>query len=247
MTDEFAGKVALITGGGSGIGRAISDALRGAGATTIVAGRRPFSEIEANGLEEEHYFRTDVSLESDVVKLTDAIARRYGKLDFAVNNAGIEGRGGLVVEESVDNWQAVFDVNVKGTLLSMKHEIPLMSKDGGAIVNVASIAGLIGFPSASVYVASKHAVIGLTKAAALEYSNQGIRINAIAPAGIQTEMLDRFLRHDETAKLGFTKLHPLGRIGTPPEVAGAALFLCSSGASFITGQTLTVDGGYTAQ
>lgn len=248
MNNDFFDKTILVTGGASGIGNAIAREFTNAGAKVIVAGRRASQELEKSEMVNIDYVQTDVSDESELVRLMAHIRQRYGSLACAINNAGTEGKGTPVVNETVENYRSVFDINVLGTLLAMKHESRLMLEgDGGAIVNIASIAGLIGFPGASVYVASKHAVIGLTKSAALEFADKDIRVNAIAPAAIQTKMLDRFLGHDDDAKAAFTRLHPVGRVGTPGEVAAAALFLCSSGASFITGHTLTVDGGYTAQ
>ena len=159
---------------------------------------------------------------------------------------------GPVTEQTAENYDQTFDINVKGVLLSMKHQIPAVlasvgDDGGGAIVNNASIVGLIGMPGASVYIASKHAVIGLTKSAALEVAQQGIRVNAVAPGAIQTDMIDRFTGHDEEAKGGLASMHPIGRVGRPHEIVDAVLFLLSGESSFVTGHTLTVDGGFVAQ
>ncbi len=244
----FAGKIALITGGGSGIGRATALAFAKAGSKVVIAGRRQ-AEGEQVAREAEGLFvRTDVSRETDVENLIRRIADTHGRLDFAFNNAGTEGNGKPVTDESEANFQAVFDTNVKGTLLSMKHEIPLMLKSGGgAIVNISSIVGMIGFPGASVYTASKHAVEGLTKCAALEHARSGLRINVIAPGAVVTDMFDRFTGHNKDMQAGFASMHPMGRAAQPDEVARAVMFLCSDGASFMTGQPMRFDGGFTVQ
>jgi NAD(P)-dependent dehydrogenase (short-subunit alcohol dehydrogenase family) len=244
----FEGKVVLITGGASGIGRATALAFSRQGATVVVAGRRenPGQTVakSVNGL----FVRTDVSNESDLANLIARVQKEYGRLDFAFNNAGNEGTGAPVTEETESNYHAVFDTNVKGTLLSMKHEIPLILKSGGgAIVNISSIVGTIGFAGASVYAASKHAVEGLTKCAALEHARSGLRINVIAPGAVVTDMFQRFTGGNEQMQTGFANMHPMGRAAQPEEVARAVLFLCSEDASFMTGQPLRLDGGFTIQ
>ena len=172
----------------------------------------------------------------------------YGRLDAAFNNAGIEGDLRPITEQTEDNYQAVMDTNVKGVWLSMKYEIPrMLEQGGGAIVNNSSVGGVIGFGGLGIYVASKHAVMGLTKNAALEYAAQGIRVNAVNPAVIETEMSDRVRASAEMTKDDFAAMHPIGRIAQPEEVAETVLWLCSDRASFVTGHGLVVDGGYTAQ
>lgn len=178
------------------------------------------------------------------------MVKEFGCLDVAFNNAGVEGTLALLTDATAEQYQQVFDVNVKGVFLSMKYEIPAMLKTGGgSIVNTSSVAGHIGMPTVGIYIASKHAVNGLSKTAALEVAKQGIRVNTVSPAAIQTDMLDRFIGDEqaEQKKQGFAAMHPVGRIGTADEIASAVLYLSSPGASFITGTDLLVDGGFTAQ
>jgi len=192
--------------------------------------------------------RTDVLVAADIEALVKHAVSEYGGLDLAFNNAGIEGDVRPLAEQTEANYDAVMDVNVKGVWLSMKYEIPrMLDRGSGAIVNCASVAGLIGFPNIGIYSASKHAVIGLTKAAALEYSAQGIRVNAVNPAVIDTEMVDRLADGMNVKKDDLTTFHPIGRLGRVEEVAEAVLWLCSDRASFVTGHSLIVDGGFTAQ
>ena len=192
--------------------------------------------------------RTDVLVTADIEALVKHAVSEYGGLDLAFNNAGIEGEPRPLAEQTEANYDAVMDINVKGVWLSMKYEIPQMLKTGGgAIVNCSSVAGVIGFPGIGIYSASKHAVIGLTKAAALEYSAQGIRVNAVNPAVIDTEMVDRLADGMNVKKDDLTTFHPIGRLGRVEEVAEAVLWLCSDKASFVTGHSLMVDGGFTAR
>ena len=192
--------------------------------------------------------RTDVLVAADIEALVNHAISEYGGLDLAFNNAGVEGDVRPLVEQTEANYNAVMDINVKGVWLSMKYEIPpMLKRGGGAIVNCSSVAGLVGLPGFGIYVASKHAVIGLTKTAALEYSAQGVRINAVNPAVIDTEMVDRFTKALGSSKEELVPLHPIGRIGRVEEVADAVLWLCSGRASFVTGHSLLVDGGFTAR
>jgi len=192
---------------------------------------------------------TDVLVAAEIEALVDHAVKTYGGLDLAFNNAGIEGEvQPTLIDQTEANYDAVMDINVKGVWLSMKYEIPrMLERGGGAIVNCSSVAGLIGFPGIGIYIASKHAVIGLTKTAALEFSAQGIRVNAVNPAVIDTEMVDRLAVGMNMKKEDLTPLHPIGRLGRVEEVAEAVLWLCSGKSSFVTGHSLIVDGGFTAR
>jgi NAD(P)-dependent dehydrogenase (short-subunit alcohol dehydrogenase family) len=250
---EFEGKVALVTGGGSGIGRATALAFARDGARVVIGnrnvqrGEETVAMIRAAG-GTASFRRTDVLVAADIEALVKHAVSEYGGLDLAFNNAGIEGEPRPLAEQTEANYDAVMDINVKGVWLSMKYEIPrMLDQGGGAIVNCSSVAGVIAFPGIGIYSASKHAVIGLTKTAALEYSAQGIRINAVNPAVIETEMVDRLADGMKMKKDDLTTFHPIGRLGRVDEVAEAVLWLCSCRASFVTGHSLIVDGGFTAQ
>jgi NAD(P)-dependent dehydrogenase (short-subunit alcohol dehydrogenase family) len=248
----FKDSVVLVTGGTSGIGRATAVAFAKAGAKVVVSGRRAeegqetVRRIEAvggTGL----FVQADVSKDADVARLVRTAVERFGRVDVAFNNAGVEEEVGAFHEKSEAVYDKIFDINVKGLWLSMVHEVrQMLRQGGGVIVNTSSIAGVIGFPGAAVYDASKHAVIGFTKSVALEYARKGIRVNAVAPAAIDTDMFSRFAADDAVRKQ-LEGAHPVGRIGKADEVAAAVLWLASDAASFVTGQTLPVDGGYTAQ
>jgi NAD(P)-dependent dehydrogenase (short-subunit alcohol dehydrogenase family) len=244
-------QVVLITGGLTGIGRATALAFAKEGARVVVSGRREeegqklVSEIRKAGAEAE-FIRADVRREEDVRNLIDKTVERFGRLDVAVNAAGTEGAPGPITEQTADSYAATFDTNVLGTLLSMKHELRVMlPQKNGSIVNVSSTYGHTGAAGASVYCASKHAVEGLTKSAALEAAGTGVRVNAVAPGPIETPMLNRFTGTAER-KAGLASTVPLKRVGKPEEIAQTIAFLSSDKALFITGASYLVDGGKTA-
>jgi NAD(P)-dependent dehydrogenase (short-subunit alcohol dehydrogenase family) len=246
------GQVVLITGALAGIGRATALAFAREGAHVVISGRRDQegrkleAELRALGVEAE-YMRSDVRREDDVRALIDRTVARLGRLDVAVNNAGTEGHPGPITEQTAETYAATFDTNVLGVLLCLKHELRVMlAQRRGSIVNVSSVAGQRGFAGASVYVASKHAVEGLTKSAALEAAESGVRVNIVAPGPIETGMLDRFTGTEER-RAGLLARVPLRRAGAPDEVAQAIVFVASDKASFITGATIPVDGGVMAQ
>ena len=241
-------KVILITGALTGIGRATAIAFAREGAHVVVCGRHDdagnalVTELRAVGAEAE-YIRADVRHEDDVRGLVDRTVKRFGRLDVAVNNAGTEGKPGPVTEQTAESYASTFDTNVLGTLLSLKHELRVMlPQRQGSIVNVSSTFGRAGGPGASVYVASKHAIEGLTKAAALEVAGSGVRVNVVAPGPIETGMLNRFTG-DEEKKAALVFRVPLKRAGLPEEIAQTIVFLASEKASFITGVSIAVDGG----
>ena len=252
MCATYSGKVALVTGGAAGIGRATALAFAAEGLQVVV------SDLDAAGGEgtveliraaggEAIFVRCDVSRDEQVVALMATIQEQYGRLDYAFNNAGIESEKGKLNEGSEAEFDAIMGVNVKGVWLCMKHELPLLlAQGGGVIVNTASVAGLGAAPKMSIYSASKHAVIGLTKSAAIEYAKKKIRVNAICPAVIDTDMFRRAYEADPKKGEFAAAMHPVGRIGKVEEVAAAVLYLCSDAAAFTTGQALAIDGGVTA-
>jgi len=240
--------VVLITGALTGIGRATAIAFAREGARLIVSGRQEEAgqalarELRALDAEAE-FVKADVRNEADVRTLVDHAVTRFGRLDVAVNNAGTEGQSGPLTEQTAENYAATFDTNVLGVVLSLKHELRVMGPQRrGSIINVSSVAGRIGLAGASIYVASKHAVEGLTKSAALEAAPAGVRVNAVAPGPIETAMLDRFAGSPQN-KERFLKLIPLQRAGEAHEIAQTILFLASDKAAYVTGQSYVVDGG----
>ncbi|MEJ0000839.1 MAG: SDR family oxidoreductase [Verrucomicrobiota bacterium] len=257
MPATFQDKVVLITGGTSGIGRATAVAFAREGAKVVVSGRRPKEGAETVAQVEKAggkglFVQSDVSDEEQVKKLVQTTVDHFGRLDIAFNNAGTEGTPVPLVDATEEQYKRVFDINVKGVFLSMKYEIPAMLKTGGgSIVNTSSGAGTVGMPTMSLYVGTKHAVNGLSKTAALEQAKNGIRVNIVSPAVIETEMFDRFVNAEpaqaEARRQYMANLHPIGRFGQPEEIASAVLYLSSPGASFITGHDLLVDGGFTVQ
>ena len=255
MPGTLQDKIALITGAGSGIGRATSLVMAREGATLVV------SDINAEGGEETLsavkdlgadgiFVHADVSKSDDVAALVARTVETYGRLDCAYNNAGIEGyMAGRLHEYPEDTWDRLIDINLKGVWLCLKHEIPqMLQQGGGAIVNTASAAGLVGSRRLSAYVASKHAVVGLTKAAALEYAADGVRVNAVCPGIIDTPMVQRLIGGREADyEATIPTRQPIGRLGTPAEIAESVAWLCSDAASLVTGLAMAVDGGFTAQ
>jgi len=249
MNELFDGEVALVTGGSSGIGRATALAFAAEGAKVVVASRRSKESAETVELIKAEggdaiFVKTDVTQTTQVEALVAETVRHYGALHYAFNNAGVEGDPFVpIAEYSEATFDQVIEINLKGVFLCLKYEIPRILESKGAIVNMASVAGLVGGRVGSAYYASKHGVVGLTKAAALEYADQGIRINAVAPAAVKTAMTDRTFFHDEELTAAVISRHPVGRVGVPEEVANAVVWLCSDRASFTTGHTLPVDGG----
>ncbi len=251
-SSSFLNKVALVTGGTSGIGKATALALAAAGAKVVLSGRREtegqaiVAEIKKSG-GTAAFFRADSAKESETSALVAFVLSTYGRLDLAFNNAGVE-IAGPTTDATEADYRRVFDLNVWGVLASMKHEIPAMLKTGsGSIVNTSSAAGHIGMANVAIYVASKHAVEGLTKAVALEYAKQGIRVNAVAPAAIQTEMFDRFTGGQAANQDYMASLHPVGRVGHVDDIARGVLYLLDPANTFVTGTSLAIDGGWLAQ
>lgn len=247
------GKAALVTGGGSGLGRSSAIALARAGATVTVAdvdeqgGKETTALVfeEAGG--DAEFVRADVTRPDEVEAMIDKAIARWGHLDCALNNAGTTGASAPTADYTLEDWNRAIALNLTGVFLCLKYEIPAMLERGGAIVNMASGAGLVGFAGLPAYVASKHGVVGLTRAAALEYASQGIRINAICPGSTRTPMLEGFMGGDPQIERMMTRAVPLGRLGRPEEIAEAVVWLCSDAASFVVGHALAVDGGSVIQ
>lgn len=252
MPGRFEGKVALVTGGSSGIGRAAALAFAREGARVVVAdvtaaGEETAAQIRA-GSGDGVFVRADVSSAADVAAMVRAVVRHYGGLDAAFNNAGIEGRMAPTVDCTEENFDRTIAVNLKGIFLCMKHEIPeMLKRGGGAIVNNASVAALVGFAGLPAYCASKGGIVQLTRTAALELAQSGIRVNAVCPGVIRTPMVDRLTENVPAVEAQFIALEPVARMGRPEEVAAAVLYLCSDEASFVTGIAMPVDGGFVAQ
>lgn len=246
------GTSVIITGAGSGIGREAAVRFADAGAKVLVAdvdeegGRQTVATIEDAG-GEAVFERVDVADPEETAAMVDRAVDAFGRLDCGINNAGIEGESLATAEYPNDVWERVIDVNLTGVWNSMRAELDqfLEQGDGGAIVNTSSILGKVGFEGASAYTASKHGVVGLTKNAAIEYAGKGIRVNAVCPGFIHTPMIERYgVTEDEETQEAVERMHPIGRLGEPKEIAGAMLWLCSEHASFVTGEAVNVDGGY---
>ncbi len=246
-------RTALVTGAASGIGRAVAEFFAARGANVVV------SDVDEAGSDETveriraeggraAMVPCDVSRSADVERLLDRTIETFGRLDHACNDAGVEGEQAPTAECTEDNWHRVIGVNLMGAWLCMKHEIArMLDTGGGSIVNVSSIAGLIGFPGLPAYVASKHGLVGLTRNAALEYADRNIRVNAVCPGAIHTPMIDRVIHEDRGFEKELLASHPLGRMGEPSEIAELVVWLCSDAASFVTGQAIAADGGYVAR
>jgi NAD(P)-dependent dehydrogenase (short-subunit alcohol dehydrogenase family) len=250
---SFEGKVAIVTGAANGIGRAVAGAFASRGASVLLAdidvegGEAAAARIVDDG-GTASFLATDVSVSSDVRAMVAAALDRYGRLDYAHNNAGIVGGGATVVDMPEETWERGIAVMLTGVFLCLKYEIPAMlAHGGGAIVNTSSGAGIIGFPTMANYVAAKHGVIGLTKTAALEYAASGVRINAVCPGTARSKMVEDWIGRDPARVAEVAALHPIGRIAEAEEIAAAVLWLCSDAASFMIGAALVVDGGYTIQ
>ena len=254
MTPQMEGMVALVTGGAAGIGKAAALAFARCGAKVAVCdlkvdrGEEVAHAIERGG-SRAIFVRTDVSRAADVDAFVGATVQAFGRLDCAFNNAGIEGELANTADCSEENFDRTIAINLKGLWLCLRREIREMLHQGGrgAIVNMSSVAGLVGFENLPAYVASKHGVIGLTKSAALECATKGIRVNAVCPGVIHTEMIDRVTGKNPAVEQQFVSMEPMGRMGTPEEIAEAAVWLCSPAASFVTGQALAIDGGLVAR
>lgn len=251
METEFKNKVVIVTGGAFGIGRATALAFAKKGAKVVVVDWKENTEtidLIKKSKGEALFIKCDVSKSSDVKAMVSKTIATFGRLDFAFNNAGIEGESASVQDCSEENWDKTIGVNLKGVWLCMKYEIHEMIKQRkGVIINCSSVAGLVGFAGLPAYVASKHGVIGLTKTAALEYAKDGIRVNAVCPGVIKTAMIDRLTGEKEEVEEKFIGLEPMARMGKPEEIANTVVWMCSDEASFVTGHAMAVDGGFVAQ
>jgi NAD(P)-dependent dehydrogenase (short-subunit alcohol dehydrogenase family) len=252
-TYNFKGQVALVTGAASGIGAATALQFADAGASVVLAdvqteaGEALAKKIQARD-GKALFVKADMASEADIKNMVAAAVKQFGRLDFAFNNAGIEGSPADTINCTNENWDRTMNINLRGVWQCMKYEIPEMLKvGGGAIVNCSSVAGVVGFTGIPAYTASKHGVLGLTKTAALEYANKNIRVNAVCPGVIKTPMIDRFTHGEAQATQALMAGEPLGRMGQPEEIASSVLWLCSAGAAFVTGHPLVVDGGWVAR
>lgn len=252
LTYDFIGKTALITGAASGIGKATAMAFAQAGANVVLAdialaaGQELEQEIQRAN-RSALFVQTDVANAEQVAQLIVAAVERFGRIDYAFNNAGIEEEHGRLAQSDEQMFDRMMAINVKGVWLCMKHQLGVMhAQRSGVIINTASVAGLVGAPKHAIYAATKHAVVGLTKSAAAEYGHYGIRVNSICPAVIRTPMFERVVEAKIADAEAITRMHPIGRIGEVSEVAAAVLWLCSDAASFVTGHQLTIDGGFTS-
>ena len=250
--DAFIGKVALVTGAASGIGRTTAQLYASEGAKVVVSdvsekgGEETVRLIQDNG-SDAVFIQTDISDPAQCESLVKGTLEAYGRLDYACNNAGIGGESNPVGDYGIESWQKVIAVNLSGVFYCMRYEIPAMLETGGgAIVNMASILGRVGFASAPAYVAAKHGVVGLTKNAAIEYAEQGIRVNSVGPAFIRTPMIAELENNPDSHKM-LLSLHPMGRLGEPSEIAELVIWLSSEKASFVTGAYYAADGGYLAR
>ena len=249
---DMKGKIALVTGAATGIGRATAIEFARNGAAVVVSdvntaeGLKTANLIESEG-GEATFVECDVSASADVEALISQVLKKHGRLDAAHNNAGVEGARVPLIDLTEEQWDAVMAVNLKGVWMCMKHEIPqMLEQGGGAIVNTSSVAGLIGMKGSTAYGTAKHGVIGMTKTAALEYAERGVRVNAICPGAIRTPMTERLMGNDPEREAMYMSIQPIGRFGTTAEIANLVVWLCSDAASLITGTAIPIDGGVMA-